>query len=448
MMAMNGLINKYLFYNAALLMKGEFFYNELHMLQKSQFFPHDKIQQIQNEKLKKIVAYAKKHSPYYQDILPSKIDVSELRTINLLDKTTVRHFSRQMLTSKSFFCREKTTGGTTGAAVTLYKNPRAMRSELAAAWRGYGWAGVGIGDKQARFWGTPQNSARDKIRAGLIDFVCNRLRIAAFGVDSNHWDDALNKIKQFKPDYFYGYVSMIKEFAQHIDEKRKVGVVRPKAIVTTAEVLEKEDRDFISNIFDAPVFNEYGCGEVNTIAHECQLGKLHVNAENLIVEIVNELGIPVPPGNEGEIVVTDLNNAAMPLIRYRLADWGSLSTEACPCGRSLPVIRNIYGRAYDSLLNSKGKKFHGSFCSYIIGDAKKKGLPADGVQFVQESDGRIVVKIICKQNIIDPLSKHIVKRLADSFDNNFPITIERVEHIEREKSGKMRFVKREFRGIN
>ena len=369
---MNRKINKYFFYNPALIFTGEWLYRDLSFLKKSQFYSYDQIKEYQNYKLKKLVKFAKKESPYYKSRLPTNINIEDLQKISFIDKATVRNNAHALRTSKHHFCRQKTTGGSTGAAITISKNSGAMGAELAASWRGYGWAGINISDKQVRFWGIPQRSKRDRIKAFLIDFICNRYRVSAFGVDSKSMQTAIKKVVKFKPDYFYGYVSMIKEFAKHIKDDGKVGIINPKAIITTSEVLTEADRSYISNVFGCRVFNEYGCGEVNTIAHECEYGSLHINSESLIIEVIGDAGIPLPPGNAGEIVVTDLNNFAMPLIRYKLSDWGMVSPKMCSCGRGLPVIEKVYGRAYDSLINDAGKKFHGEFFLYIIEDAKKK----------------------------------------------------------------------------
>ena len=119
-------------------------------------------------------------------------------------------------------------------------------------------------------------------------------------------------------------------------------------------------RELIKDVFSTRVFNEYGSGELGSVAHECEEGSLHLSAENMIVEVVDG-NRPCTAGEMGELVVTELNNYAAPLIRYRTGDFASRSDKKCKCGRGLPVIEHLFGRAYDTLTNFEGKRFHGEF---------------------------------------------------------------------------------------
>ena len=92
---------------------------------------------------------------------------------------------------------------------------------------------------------------------------------------------------------------------------------------------------------------------------------MHVSAENMIVEILNG-DKSCKTGERGEVVVTELKNYVMPLIRYRTGDYASFSDKPCECRRTLPVICNLMGRAYDTIKNRSGKFFHGELMMYIF----------------------------------------------------------------------------------
>lgn len=439
---MNRGFNRYFIFNPVLIVRKEWFYPMLTCFERYQYYHPDKLRYYQNVKLQTLLDVARTRSVYYRDRIPVGVDLQDLPSLDYLDKEALRKHGNDILTSKTLFCRRKTTGGSTGAPVTVYKDSRAMAMELAAAYRGYGWAGIKIGDRQARFWGVPQTSFFADTRARLIDFVCNRYRVSAFGYDDDNWLRISRALHRFKPDYFYGYVSIIRDFARFVGQPGNGFKIGLQSIVTTAEVLESIDRHYISDRFGCRVFNEYGCGEVGTIAHECEEGSLHVTAENLIVEIVDKSGNPLAPGNPGEIVVTDLHNTAMPLIRYRLSDYGMISLSDCACGRGLPVLEKVYGRAYDTLVNFQGKLFHGEFFLYIMEDAKKKGLAVDGVQFVQSLDFGLTVNLVCEDWTFNPLCTYIEERLRQGFDPKIIVAFKKCKTIEREKSGKLRVVKR------
>ena len=122
---------------------------------------------------------------------------------------------------------------------------------------------------------------------------------------------------------------------------RNIGL---KAIFCTGEVLYDHQRELISETFGVPVANGYGARDAGFIAHECPAGKMHIAAEHVIVEILDESGQSVPKGEVGEIVITNLDGYAMPFIRYKTGDLGALADEQCPCGRGLPLMKEI-GRA-------------------------------------------------------------------------------------------------------
>lgn len=429
-------------YQFTVLVRGERFNSVYSGFLNSQYYEVEALEKFQLESLNKLIEHARKNVSFYSYLPIGKLEsINEISGIKVIEKNDVRKFSDRLTFKKVRGQRAKTSGGSTGAPVTVLKDSKGFARELAATWRGYSWAGVEVGDKQVRFWGVP-NNYKEKFKSKLIDFVCNRYRVSAFEYSDKVFNNYLRKIEKIGPDYFYGYMSIIKEFAQYIDENNLDVKFSLKAIITTSEVLTSVDRKYISDIFKAPVYNEYGCGEIGTIAHECEEFGFHINCENVLLEVVDRRGKPCPPDTPGEIVVTDLTNFSMPLIRYRIKDWGELTSESCKCGRSLTVIKRVYGRQYDSLINIKGEKFHGEFFLYIIEDLKKKGLVVDGVQFLQNKELNLTVKVIANENF-DYISKYIKKRLCRDFDRTLLVEVQKVNKIDREPSGKLRVVKRE-----
>ncbi|WBU43040.1 phenylacetate--CoA ligase family protein [Marinobacter alkaliphilus] len=395
------------------------------------------------EKLNRLISHARETVPYYRNLPAGELrSLEELKNIPLLEKEVLRENADQLRSSRQGLRpRRKTTGGSTGAAVTLHKSAEGMAKELAATWRGYSWAGIDIGDKQARFWGIPHDK-KDRLRAHLIDLVTNRLRFSAFAFSESDFENYISKLEEFNPKYFYGYVSMIRQLAEYIENNNIVFNFRPSAIITTAEVLTQPDRKKIESVFKCKVYNEYGCGEIGTIAHECSSGSLHLTSENIILEIVDESGNSVPPGKQGEIVVTDLVNYSMPLIRYKIKDYGEIAIKSCACGVRLPCLENIYGREYDYLVNSRGEKFHGEFFLYMVENITKTGISFRGVQFVQSPDLSIVVRLVGDDLDKKALSNYFIKNIVEKMNDNVDISVDFVEEIQRESSGKLRVVKR------
>lgn len=330
----------------------------------------------------------------------------------------------------------KVTGGSTGQTVTVYKDRRALAHEMAASWLGYGWFGVRIGDRAARFWGSPHTLKR-RLRFAAADFAMHRIRFSAFAFGEDELERYWKRCLRFRPQYFYGYVSMLEEFARYLRRRGHDGAALGlKAVITTSEVLLATQREVLQEVFNAPVQNEYGCGEVGAIAYECERGSLHIMGDNLIVELITPEGKPAQVGETGEVVVTDLNNRAMPLIRYALADFG-VPGEPCDCGRPFPVLERIWGREYDFVESPSGRRYHGEFLMYFFEDLRARGVPVQQFQVIQHDADRLEVAVIL------PGGAGEEERVGRELEDRLPgmkISVRRVDAIERAPSGKMHII--------
>ncbi len=333
---------------------------------------------------------------------------------------------------------KKTTGGSTGQTVTILKTQQSWLWEIAATWRGYRWANVEIGDPQARFWGIPMRDGARRV-AALTDLVCNRTRLSAFAFDDSDLARYVDKLRSFRPSYFYGYVSMLDAFATFLLDRGIDMQLDLECVITTSEVLTDPIRERLGRAFNTRVFNEYGCGELGTVAHECEHGGLHLSEENMIVEILDG-NRPCAPGEPGEMVVTELNNFAMPLIRYRMGDFATLSPVPCQCGRSLHTLQGLHGRAYDMVRSSDGRKFHGEFMVYIFEDLKRRNFGIAQFQVVQTALDRFLIRIVPDGHYSPATVDIITAKIHEEIDANATVEIELTERIERSPSGKMRVV--------
>ena len=155
----------------------------------------------------------------------------------------------------------------------------------------------------------------------LRDWLTNEMLLSAFDLAEQSVGLFVERLRCFRPKCIFGYPSSIALFAQMAEraghDLARLGVA---AVFCTAEVLYDHQKSTISRAFGGvPVVNGYGSREGGFIAHECPAGHMHITSENVIVEFIRE-GRPVAPGEDGEIVVTHLDNHAMPFIRYRTGD--------------------------------------------------------------------------------------------------------------------------------
>lgn len=441
---MKSYLSKYLLYYPTTMLKGEQVFKYLKEYRQFQYYSAESICSYQLKALKSLIKYASARSPYYNKKFgEAGLFASDISTIDdikkfpqLTKELLVKHREEIQTTRNNPFITRKTTGGSTGQAVTLLKNPDALARERAATARAYEWAGVEIGDPQARFWGVPLEHSV-KLKARIIDFIANRRRYSAFAVNPAVLQQYYEDILSFRPKYLYGYASSIMEFSIFLTDSgyRLPGSV--KSVITTSEVLTDETRDKIQSATNARVFNEYGCGEVGSIAHECEEGSMHVMEDNMIVEIEGATGNNV----EGEIILTDLFNYATPLIRYRVGDYASLGNSGCACGRSLKTFRNVHGRAYDCLKSPDGKIFHPELIMYIFEDIKNKTGDIRQFQVIQDKQDHLLIRLV-PENSIQSLTRNIIiQYIHEKLHPSIQITFECVDHIEREGSGKMRLVK-------
>jgi phenylacetate-CoA ligase len=438
---MNKFLSRYLIYYPTTILKGEFVYAYLSKYKKFQYLAKDIIQDYSQHQLKILLRHAIKNSRYYRDCInydpylayDYKEFYSNFHNLPFLTKKQLISHKSEINTYYSKWSSAKTTGGSTGEPVTIMKNPSALARERAATWRCYEWAGVSIGDKQARFWGVPHNN-QERVKAKLTDFVANRRRISAFNLSEEALLSYYKILINYRPHYLYGYVTVIEEFARYIKENNLPPIPSLKSIITTSEVLSNSARDYIRSVFGVKIFNEYGCGEVGSIAHECEYGNMHIVADNLYLEIDGN-------GESGEIVVTDYFNFATPLIRYKVGDFATVDHGECACGRTLPMLKGIHGRAYDMIHTSDGSSLHPEAIMYIFEAIQKKSGSFKQFQAIQEDLDSFVINIVPTKHWSEGVQYEIEASLKKHISQDIKTRFNLVDLIPREKSGKMRVIK-------
>jgi phenylacetate-CoA ligase len=438
-------LHRHVVYPAIVRLRGEEgVFDALARLQRLEQLPAEELRAAQQQQLRTALVYAAARSAYYRDHWPAldfeRMDPFEaLAQLPLVDKTTLqRHGSALEASPRPTRITRKTTGGSTGQAVTVLKDRGALAHEMAASWLAYGWFGVQRGDRAARFWGDPFTLKR-KLRYAAADFAMNRLRFSAFAFDAAALRRYWERTCAFRPDYLYGYTSMLTEFARFVRAQGYDGAsLGLKVVISTSEVLSDVHRQLLCDTFACPVQNEYGCGEVGPVAYGCEAGGLHVMTSNVVLEVLRSDGSPSQIGEPGELVVTDLNNRAMPLVRYRVGDFG-VPAAPCSCGRPYPTLERIFGRAYDFILGLDGSRFHGEFFMYLFEELRQAGHAFDQFQVVQTDARQIRADLVSAEAPSAALQAHLTRRLEEHLPG-IRLTVRHVPEIPRAASGKMRVI--------
>lgn len=245
-------------------------------------------------------------------------------------------------------------------------------------------------------------------------------------------DDLLKKLTAFKPDYLDGRATGLAELARLV-VSRNVSITTP-LITSHGELLRDSQRAYIKKAFHGEVFNRYGLEETGDVAVECFRHEgLHIQENKIIVEILDDNGIPLPDGKQGRIVVTDMTNRVGPFIRYDTGDTGYIFPKKCECGIAFKKIQ-VLGRKYGGFFTLAGKKYH-------IGELEvfmtKLNYPILRYQIAQEHDS-VEIKIVPSRPLRRDEVIGIQTECALAF--GFLASIRVVEAIPFAESGKTPFI--------
>ena len=417
-------------------------------LEKSQWWSKERIEEFQNKKLRRLIKHSYENVTYYHSIFkkinlyPTDIKtVRDLKKIPLLTKEIARKENDKLVSHdinrKKIFI--KNTGGTTGAPLKIYRDMNDMAWIWAAYFRWYDWMNVDIGDPITVIWGAPivtYLNRMNQIKNYLIDNAMNKIVIDSFTMNNKTLPKYVKKIKKQDPVLIRGYLSGILQLANYLKENN-INDISPKACSTTTETLLPIYRKFLEKQFNCEIFDQYGCGESNSMAFECnEHNGLHITSEHCVVELGD--GVGNSEGN-GDIILTNLDNFAMPLIRYINDDLSSFNENTCDCGRKLPLIKSIDGRVADTITLKDEIKVHGVFFTDIICEIGwDNKFNIEKFQVIQTMVGSIEFKIVCKPHPNEKEINLLYQKLLPFFSN---VELKFVEDIPLEKSGKYRYVK-------
>jgi len=443
------LINKHI-YPLIDLVQGTNKIKYLNYLRKTQWYSSSEIQKLQIKKFRKLIKYAYNNVPYYHDLLKMKSqypeDIKTEKDIQKIPKLTkeiaIKEMGKGKLTSKVHCSNlsQGSTSGTTGAALKLYKDINTRTWTWALFYRFYDWMNVDLGDKKTILWTdpiVPQNSIKT-IKQKLFLLLTNSIYLNSYSLNINTLMQYYERIKRFQPDYFHGMVFSTTLFANFINNNGYRGIINPKAVSTSAEVLSSSNRKIINQAFSCGVFDQYGCGECNSIAFECNHHQgLHIASEHVLLSIINDDEIQVPE-ESGKIQITNLDSYYMPIINYQNGDLSSLVHEKCNCGRQLPRLIRIIGREIETINAKDDRPLHGEFFTHLLNESGwNDRFKIYQFQVVQEKQYQIKWKIVCNNQPNEKQIKKFISYISHLFDQ---IEIVFVDEIPSEKSGKYRYL--------
>lgn len=425
-------------------LQGRHFRSILDDLVRLQYLPYEELRARQEQKLRRLIDHAHNHVPFYRERLetlglkPSDIrSLEDLAHLPVLTREDVRRNFPARITADNIASRRgrlDRTSGSTGVPLEFIRDRAGRDACLASFLLFDSWAGIRPGERTAHIGGPQPRS----FRSWLFDKLRSRHSFSVFEMSAGKTDRVLDRLVRLKPSLVEGYASAIHQLAQ---AALRIGRgPRPKAVVTTSDTLPS--REIIERAFGCPVFDRYGNREIcGALAQDCPSGEgLHINTELCLVEIVDDKGRPVPRGQRGRVLLTDLTNEVMPFIRY---DSGDLAVAGgrCSCGRGFPLLGRVEGRSSECLTLPGGRLLSPVAFSHYLFVSRGYTEHVLKYQAEQTGPGSLTFRFVPVGKVSESLIRRLRADLAELLGPNVTIDIQAVENIPLEPGGKQAVLK-------
>ena len=413
-------------------------------LESSQWWGADQLRELQLRRLKALVQRAHDQVPYYRRVMDERgIDprgiatLEDIQAFPYLTKAEIRAHTDDLKARDARALARFNTGGSSGEPLIFFIGDERVSHDVAAKWRATRWWGLDIGDPEIVVWGSPiEISAQDRVRQWRDRLLRTRL-MPAFEMSPQNLDRFVREIRAFRPRMLFGYPSALSLIARHARQAgQRMDDLGTRVAFVTSERLYDDQRSEIEGTFGCRVANGYGGRDAGFIAHQCPEGSMHITAEDILVEIVGPQGRVLPAGESGEIVITHFATGDFPFIRYRTGDMGVLGGDPCACGRGLPVLKDLQGRATDFVVARDGTIMHGLALIYVIRDIA--GI--ERFKIIQESLDHTRVLLEPGPGYDPAAASIIVTGLKARLGPEVRVDVEVVDQIPVERSGKFRYV--------
>jgi phenylacetate-CoA ligase len=420
--------------------------NYYHDLSQSQWMSLENMKDYQEQRLRQLITHAYHKVPFYREMFqrigltPDDIrTIEDLSKLPVIDKHVVRENIYLGLMANDHdkrLLQKVTTSGSTGEPFFTYLEKRQVEMRWAATQRSVEWTGYQFGDRQLRLWHKHLGMNWRQILRETADAKLTRRKfIPAYEMDEQGLHVFVNSIDRKKPIFMDGYAESFNFLARYLKHQHYNGF-RPKAIMSSAQMLPDESRRIIEENFGCNVYDKYGAREFGGgLAYQCEAQEgYHVVSECAIIEIVKD-GKTVAPGETGEVVITELNNFSVPLIRYRVGDLAVQMDphQPCRCGRGLPRIGKIQGRIQSMIIGTNNQFVPGSFFARLFADYD---YAITQFQVCQSEVGKLVFKIVkadlFTSSILDGVFEETRKHLGKDLD----IQVEFVDRVAMGRTGK------------
>lgn len=447
MLKIQKLIRKYYFRRKAPIFQ---LFNEW---MSDQSLPLEQLKEKQLKLLNRLLTHAYNNVAYYNKLLensPYKKDnrialssLDDLQQLPFLTKDIIKE-NQFNLHSSDHSQRNSyinSSGGSTGVPMEVLQDEGYLIANESCLLQLKNWRGVDPFDSEIFIWGAERDTFEGKkpLSSYIGDFMRNRIILNCFRMDNADIERYIKIINKHKPKMIRAYVDAVYEIARYAREN-KINISPQNLVHTGAGNLFDYMRTEIENAFGCKVFNQYGGREVGHIASECSAHDgLHIFMEHNYVEIVDDNGKPCNPGDEGEIVVTNLNNFSMPMIRYKIGDTGIMRKYTpCSCGCNYPKLTEVSGRVGDVFVTEDGRSISPVYFAHLIGVVCNDGSISK-YQIIQKDYDKIIIKIVKNGVVSETVLDDIRNKIKDNMGGECTVEYQFVDDIEKTPTGKYRY---------
>ena len=322
----------------------------------SSYWPAARIRRVQEQALRDVLSHAYAHVPLYRKLYddagfrPEAFrSLDDLGAIPILTKDRLKAAApAEMLSdgTDADDCTSVHTSGSTGSPLRIVLAAADRRWQRAVAWRilfehGFRWT---------------DRTVEIRMTFGETFFVQH------LGIAPKDWLSILEppafwarRVADIRPEVIAAGAGTLHALAESV-ARLGLTIHPPRLIISDSETLSPGTKDFVRRVLGSVPIDVYGLVELSNFAWECERGSgFHVSADSHIVEVL------APPGRPGSLIATALGMRTMPIIRYQTGDVAEWDSGPCPCGRQLPVLSRIMGRAVDSVTLPDGQRLFWPF---------------------------------------------------------------------------------------
>jgi len=398
---------------------------------------------------KKLLLHAHQNVPFYSNklekanvVMDNIVMLDEFKKLPLLTKDDIREQMKK-LTSRDINKRKwryKKTSGSTGTPLQ-YIQDKLSKKWGDATYRYYCHNMLNIDDLAAKkiillalesdlFGGIEKYAIR------VVHWLQNRrFHLNSLRITESDMERCVKAINSYKPTIIRSPPIFSYELSKYIERKGKT-IHQPKVIISSYQKLFTYMREKVESAFGVKVHDFYGARETPGIAGECSAGLLHIFTFNNFVEVLDEDNRQLSEGEMGKIVVTNLHNYSMPLIRYELNDMATLGPEKCKCGNPLPTLKEVNGRTRDFFIKNDGSLINGVYFMFLLRTISW----IKTFRVIQEDYRRIRILIVPFGNVINTEKREIEQKIKKLMGLHCKIIWEFVDEIPRSRSGKYIYI--------